>query len=239
VEGGIRKMSCEGLIPINNVIGLTGIALIGWTNPTNMAPDDILERQDRLLDEILSQEPIKFPLPNDYTIECWPPGTRPEPDDIENLSAIWQQAFSEYPLDLSDHNVIKGLLRENHVSIIRHGGKVVAVALAESVEVLITAKDAAKIILRLAEISEVAVSKDHLGKNLSCILYQTLLKRFGSTTHCIFSECRANSKGILKAAHNAGMQPVGKLFGHIPISSVRGAIEQVRRYGDLVVFVSP
>lgn len=222
----------EGYVPVHNVAGVDFIVYLGWNAKyRRTCPETVIEEQ-KFLTEVQGANTVKTrQLPTGCTKELWAPGViSNHTKDIHDLITIYHKSFSKYLVEF-DEVSIHDMIESNYTCVVRCGGNIASVGMAE-VATLETSAGT----FRIAELSEIATHPDYHGRKLAFHVVQGLMEEVTSLgIEAIFSEARANHPPILAVMHNNGLHPSGFLMQHCLLTSPFKSVEQPSIFGDLFV----
>jgi GNAT superfamily N-acetyltransferase len=197
-----------------------GLVYFGWYHESISLSEEERVMESDLLDQVTSLEKLKekVTLPEGYWSEFRSRGAGWNSHDIEDVFVIWKEAFPSYLGGTFKRETAEFYLREDDVCVIRNAAnKIVGVALADIVMFAYGHGQN----FSMADITEVAVHKDELGKGLAIFLYQELLERLTKKGIVLkITEARAACFGVMKAAVKAGMNYGGFVPANVPCSSL-------------------
>ncbi|MBI3630994.1 MAG: hypothetical protein HY221_01520 [Candidatus Sungbacteria bacterium] len=222
------EISCEAMVSVGGRCGLGVIAYYGANCAGRRTPGDFCSREWVILEEACKRPPTSRKLLAEYRVNI----LRGQSEaDIGRLAEIYDASFRSYSADLSAESIAQ-MARDNTIAVARAAdGKIVAVAQAEVVSLLIGGYP-----WRLIELSETATDPVFRGRGLSQRCKGLLLEVLQGPDAIFYTESNAGHLPVLKSNHNLGFRPAGRLEQHCVLDS--GDEEPAGRgtYANLFVF---
>lgn len=227
------RLICEVVIPVS-VYDDSCIVYYSWNDVSRRTNEHQLADQMELLRKVTARKGHNQHSYTGYTTEVAIEKQDWAETDVDALLEIFKRAFSGYLVEFTPQSVAD-MLCSNWVSVVRHDGVIVSVAMAEIATVTTSTGT-----MQICELSEVATHPTFQKLGLSHMAFGQLLQALKvSDVQVIFSETRAISYGMMAVAHDAGMVVCGRSDQHCVIASLYSDAEQDGEYGNLVVYALP
>lgn len=239
-----RRAICEALIPVPHHSHIAAIAYYGWTDERIIWPKEVMNAERDMMQTITARVATNTrALPEGYTVDFAKTNQRWEKRDVNTVRNLYSLAFPNYVGGQFTMRSTRSLLNNNWSMVIRNErGTIIAIALMD----ISRFTNDHGCHFAMADITEVVVNRQYRGNGLGDILYrESIAFLFNHGFDLVYSECRSACAGIIRSAHNAGMNMYGLLPAHIecnsPVTNVThdktgDADKPYERYENLWVF---